>query len=88
MINLKALKHSKAASGSLRRLVRRFWYRWFPRYRTVEGRAATYEAADRMIRETANLDDPMRWDIWPDQEDRNRQIGVVFIRRRERTSAE
>ncbi len=67
-----------------RSFIFRFWHSLVPTYRTVEGRAATYEAADKLIRETANLNDPNRWDIWPEREDENRQIGVVYIRRRER----
>lgn len=66
------------------RFLKRWWYEWRPQYRTVEGRAVTYEAADRLIRETEKLEDPHRWDIWPEQEDRNRHIGVVYIRRRAR----
>lgn len=72
---------------SLHRLVRRLWFSIKPTYRTVEGRAATYEAADKLIRETGHLEDPNRWDIWPEREDHNQQIGVVFIRRRERVCA-
>lgn len=64
--------------------IRRKWLELFPRYRTVEGRAASYEAADRMIRETEHLPDPQRWHIWPEKEDANHQIGVCYIHRRER----
>lgn len=77
----------KARLGCLQGIVRhlqRWWHELRPQYRTVEGRAATYEAADRLIRETANLEDPNRWEIWTDQEDSNRVIGVCYIRRRER----
>lgn len=62
----------------------RFWLRLKPTYRTVEGRATSYEVADKMIRDTAHLKDPERWNIWPEKEDSNSQIGVVYIRRRAR----
>lgn len=81
------LQTETQSRGCVQRLVRhlqRWWYELRPQYRTVEGRATTYEAADKMIRETAHLEDPNRWDIWPEREDHNRQIGVVYIRRRER----
>lgn len=64
--------------------LRRWWYSMVPTYRTVEGRLTSYHEADNLIRSTVHMDDPNQWDIWPEQEDRNRQIGLVYIRRRQR----
>lgn len=56
-----------------------------PKYRRICTRFCSYPNADRIIRETANLPEPERWVVAP-EEDQNQMIGWVVLERRERVS--
>lgn len=65
------------------RLLRRLYFKLFKRYRRLEYRVVTYYDGDTMIRATAEMVEPLQWQI-AKEEDKNRCMGAVCLERRER----
>ena len=56
--------------------------RWFPRYKQLECAAFTYEAADKVLRQSPFQVEADQWRICEELEDVNRTIGIVYLERR------
>jgi hypothetical protein len=67
----------------MKKLIRRWFLKHFPKYEWSDERMTDYERADKMIRDTAHLPEHERWDVSP-REDSNRIIGIVWIGKRKR----
>lgn len=63
--------------------LRRIYYGIFKRYKVLETAYVSYQEGDKMIRETAKNKDAERW-VLADEEDFNRNTGMVFLCRKER----
>lgn len=65
------------------KMLRRFYYNIFKRYRQLENRCVTYAEGDKLIRQNGGKSERDQWQI-AEEEDKNSVIGVVYLERRER----
>lgn len=66
------------------KIIKRLFYKLFPRYVVLESRHVSYGQADAMIETTAGLDERERWIIDTSREDYNMPPTGVYLCRRAR----
>lgn len=66
-------------------MLKKLYYKIFKHYKVLETKLVSYQAGDRMVRETHDKPEAERW-VLAKEEDTNRVIGMVYLCRKRRVT--
>lgn len=62
-------------------MIKKLYYKLFPRYKVLETKFVTYLEGDQMIRDTHDKPESEKW-VLAKEEDDNRAYGMVYLCRK------